>query len=85
METLRAAAARLDAVKVLRQAAIFLGGSFLLALGIIMIFLPGPGVAVMFAGLAVLATEYAWARRWLDRGRTAVEVVRARVMPRRAA
>ena len=28
---------------------------------------PGPGFVVMIAGLAILATEYVWARRYLDR------------------
>lgn len=31
--------------------------------------IPGPGILVIIAGLAVLATEYAWARRVLDRAR----------------
>jgi uncharacterized protein (TIGR02611 family) len=33
--------------------------------GIVMLPLPGPGWAVIFLGLAVLATEYAWAHRLL--------------------
>ena len=79
-----------DAVKVLRQAAVLVGGSLLLAIGFVMIFLPGPGVAVIFGGLALLATEYAWARKCLDKGKNVVQVVRTtvktqvvRVMPRR--
>jgi hypothetical protein len=28
---------------------------------------PGPGILVIIAGLAVLATEYAWAQRTLER------------------
>ena len=35
-------------------------------LGIAMIVLPGPAVIVIPIGLAILATEYAWARRWLS-------------------
>jgi hypothetical protein len=30
---------------------------------------PGPGFLVIIAGLAVLGTEYEWARRTLDRAR----------------
>jgi tellurite resistance protein TerC len=40
-------------------------GMTLLLLGVIMLVTPGPGWGVIFAGLAILATEYAWARRWL--------------------
>ena len=28
---------------------------------------PGPGLAIVILGLAVLATEYAWARRYLQK------------------
>ena len=28
---------------------------------------PGPGLLIMIAGLAILATEYVWARRYLNR------------------
>lgn len=34
-------------------------------IGVAMIVLPGPAIVVIPAGLAILATEYAWARRWL--------------------
>lgn len=42
-------------------------GFTLLGLGALMIFTPGPGWTTIFAGLAVLAAEYLWARRLLDR------------------
>lgn len=42
------------------------GGLVLLA-GIIMIPYPGPGWLVVFTGLAILATEFTWAQRILDR------------------
>ncbi len=35
-----------------------------LLLGIAMLVLPGPGWLTIFAGMAILATEFAWAR-WL--------------------
>ena len=40
-------------------------GGTVLALGIALIVLPGPAFIVMPAGLAILAIEFAWARRWL--------------------
>lgn len=41
-----------------------IGGTLLLG-GIVMLVTPGPGIALMLAGLAVLAIEFAWARIWL--------------------
>ena len=38
-----------------------------LALGAAMLVLPGPGLLVIAGGLAILATEYAWARRYLNK------------------
>jgi uncharacterized protein (TIGR02611 family) len=40
-------------------------GTLVLVAGIVMIPYPGPGWLVVFAGLAILATEFAWARRVL--------------------
>jgi uncharacterized protein (TIGR02611 family) len=44
-------------------------GAALLVGGLVMLVLPGPGLLAVAAGLAVLATEYAWARRALDETR----------------
>jgi tellurite resistance protein TerC len=41
-------------------------GFTVLIAGVIMIFLPGPAIILIPMGLALLATEYAWARRYLD-------------------
>jgi len=43
-----------------------LGGSVLLV-GLALVVLPGPAVVVIPVGLAILATEFVWARRWLAR------------------
>ena len=45
-----------------------IGGTVVL-LGIVMLVLPGPAVVVIPAGLAILATEFAWAKWILKRGR----------------
>ncbi len=42
-------------------------GFSVLIVGIIMIITPGPAVVVIPAGLAILAVEFSWARRWLRR------------------
>jgi uncharacterized protein (TIGR02611 family) len=53
---------------VYRAGVAVLGVAIVIA-GIALIPLPGPGWLVVFAGLAVLATEFAWAERLLHRGR----------------
>lgn len=44
-------------------------GGTLLVVGVAMLVLPGPAVVVIPLALAVLATEFAWARRLLRRAR----------------
>lgn len=41
-------------------------GGLVLVVGIIAIPYPGPGWLIVFAGLAILATEFEWAGRLLD-------------------
>lgn len=41
-------------------------GLGLVLLGLFLLVLPGPGILTIAAGLAVLATEYTWARNLLD-------------------
>ena len=43
-----------------------IGGTVVL-IGIALLVLPGPAIVVIPAGLAILATEFLWARRWLDK------------------
>ena len=45
-----------------RRVVITLVGLALLAVGVVMMVTPGPGIVAIVIGLAVLATEYAWAR-----------------------
>lgn len=44
------------------------GGTILL-LGLAMVVLPGPAFVVIPLGLAILATEFIWAKRWLGKAR----------------
>jgi uncharacterized protein (TIGR02611 family) len=46
-----------------------LGGFTLLVIGFIMFFTPGPGWLVIFFGLTLLAAEFVWAQRLVDRMR----------------
>ena len=43
-------------------------GSTVVMFGLALIILPGPAVVVVPLGLAILATEFAWARRIIRRG-----------------
>lgn len=42
-------------------------GFLVLAAGIVMLVTPGPGIPVIIIGLGMLALEFAWAERWLER------------------
>ena len=44
-----------------------LGGFTLLVVGVVMFFTPGPGWVVIFFGLTLLAAEFVWAKRLMDR------------------
>lgn len=54
--------------QVWRLIILIVGGTVLL-LGLIMFVTPGPGLVVVPIGLAILAVEFAWARRLLNRVR----------------
>ena len=51
-------------------------GLTVLGIGLAMVALPGPAIVVIPVGLAILATEFLWARRWLDKARALVSAVR---------
>ena len=65
--------------KVLRRVVIGLIGGTIVLFGLILIFLPGPGSLVIPIGLVVLATEFAWARYLLRRGKLAIKKARGLV------
>lgn len=52
---------------------IFTLGVPVIAVGIALIPLPGPGFLVIAAGLAILSLEFEWARRWLQHTRNHIE------------
>jgi uncharacterized protein (TIGR02611 family) len=57
-------------------------GFTLLVLGIIMIVTPGPGWLTIILGLGILAAEFVWARRLLDRLKQQGIRLRDTVLPR---
>ena len=62
----------LDRMPVIRKLIYSVIGITVLLIGIAMIVLPGPAFIVIPVGLAILASEYAWARRIIRRGRVFV-------------
>ena len=73
------------AIKSLHQAKRFLTilfGFTLLILGIAMLALPGPGMLTILLGLGILAAEYVWARRLLDRLKHHGDRLKSSIFPR---
>jgi len=72
-------------IKSLQQAKRFLKilfGFTLLAIGVVMIVTPGPGWLTIMVGLGVLAAEYVWARRLLDKMKEQGLRLRDSILPR---
>lgn len=68
----------LDKRPVARKVVIAVIGFTVLLIGIVMVVLPGPAIIVIPIGLAILASEFAWARRIVRRGSVFVSRVRQR-------
>ena len=68
----------LDRVPMVRKVVIGVIGFTVLLIGVAMMVLPGPAIIVIPIGLAILASEFAWARRIVRRGSVFVARVRRR-------
>lgn len=51
----------------LRWLTVALIGSTFIVIGVVLLVLPGPGIAFIVLGLAILATEFVWAETLLHR------------------
>ena len=51
-------------------------GFTVLALGVALLVLPGPGILIIAVGLAILSAEFVWARRLLDRVKAQAKAAR---------
>ena len=70
---------------VLVRAMVVIAGATLVLIGVAGLALPIlPGWALIFAGLAVLAGEFVWARRLLDSAKQRVKTATRRGRPARA-
>jgi tellurite resistance protein TerC len=70
--------------KAARRIVIAVVGATVVLLGIVMIVTPGPALVVIPVGLAILAIEFTWARRWLKRLRETISNGMANNRARRA-
>ena len=66
-----------------KRVAITIVGFVLVLGGIVLLPLPGPGMLIIIAGLAVLGTEYMWARRALELAKEKARQAAAKVRRRK--
>ncbi len=57
----------LRTVEQVRRVFLIISGFTLLLAGAVMLVTPGPGMLVIFVGLGLLAAEFVWARRLMER------------------
>ena len=68
-----------DAPPFVRRVIIGVIGGTILVIGLALVVLPGPAFIVIPIGLAILATEFVWARRWLRKARKMFKQAKDRV------
>lgn len=61
-----------------KRVAVTVAGGVFVAAGLVMMVLPGPGILVIIIGLAILGSEYVWARRALMMAKDQAKKARAR-------
>ncbi len=75
-------------LRFIRRSTVLLGvgliGGTVTTAGVVMLVTPGPGLLVIIAGLAILATQFAWAERALDRMKAKARAARDKASVRRA-
>ena len=65
-----------------KRIAVTVAGFVLLLAGVVMMVTPGPGILLIIAGLAVLATEYVWAERMLNLAKQKAQQARDKITGR---
>ncbi len=64
---------------VLRKVVVAVIGFVLLAIGAALLVLPGPGILVILAGIAVLSLEFPWARELFEKIKAAGDALLRRL------
>ena len=65
----------------IRKTIVGVVGGTVLLIGVALIFLPGPAIIVIRVGLAILASEFAWARHYLHKARDLLKKKQRRKPP----
>jgi Putative transmembrane protein (PGPGW) len=63
---------------VLRRVVVAVVGFVLIGVGVLLLVLPGPGLLLIAAGVAVLSLEFEWAGRLVERARALIDRLRRR-------
>jgi uncharacterized protein (TIGR02611 family) len=53
--------------RAVRKVVVTIAGTVVLLIGILLLFIPGPAFVVIPAGFGILAIEFDWARRWMQK------------------
>ena len=67
-----------------KRIAVTVAGGFVVIVGVALLVLPGPGILVIIAGLAILATEYVWAERLLRMAKERAVQAKDKVLRRKS-
>jgi uncharacterized protein (TIGR02611 family) len=65
-----------------KRIAVSAAGLILVAAGLALLVLPGPGLLLVILGFAILATEYVWAQRMLNFAKRKAEQAKNKVLRR---
>lgn len=52
--------------RLVRRIVVSVTGAIVVLVGVVLLFVPGPGTVVIIAGLAVLGSEFERPHRWVD-------------------
>ena len=67
-----------------KRIGIAVAGGLLVVVGIALLVLPGPGWLVIFLGLGILATEFVWAERLLNKAKEKAQQAKDKVLQKKA-
>ena len=60
---------RIGNIRFVKRMIVGVVGATVLIIGVLLLVLPGPAFVVIPLGLAILATEFVWAKRWLQKAK----------------
>jgi uncharacterized protein (TIGR02611 family) len=66
-------------LKIVKKASVAIVGFTVIIIGCALLILPGPGILVILAGIAILALEFEWAQRHLEKSKQALTKAKTKV------